>query len=116
MVRAGKAAERIRRTALRRRAGAGGQTRLCARLGKSADAAERGEEFGAGLQAQRAKQVVAVTIALVNGRRGGAGCFGHGTHGERLLAAAGPQSAGGGEDALFQLRIWLSGQRLSPCD
>src|SRR5271167_372649 len=80
-------------------------------LRKGLGAAESGEEFPAGLEAQRPKDIVAVPVTLVKRRGGGAGSFGDGAHGQRLFAAPRPQPAGGVKDALFELRICLSGQR-----
>ena len=74
-------------------------------------AAERCEEFGAGLHAHGAKNIVAVVVTLVEGGGSGAGCLGDAAHGEGLFAAPGPQPAGRVKDALFELRICLSGQR-----
>src|ERR1700737_2382578 len=54
--------------------------------------AELVEEFLAGLQAQGAEKVFAVAEALVHGGGGRAGGFGHRPHGERFLAASGPQA------------------------
>ena len=79
-------------------------------LAQGAGAAERGEKFGAGLQAQGFQNVVAVAVAFVDRRSGGAGGFGDGTHGEGLFAAAGPQARGRVENALFQAGIGLTGQ------
>jgi hypothetical protein len=80
------------------------------RLAEGAGAAERGEEVSSGLQAQRFQDVVAVTIAFVDCGRGGSGGFGDGAHGEGFFAAAGPQARGGVEDALFQIRVGMTGQ------
>src|ERR1700732_4180253 len=61
-------------------------------LGQGAGEAELVEEFLAGLQAQGAENVFAVPEALIYGGGGRAGGFGHRAHGERFLAAAGPQA------------------------
>jgi hypothetical protein len=82
-----------------------------ARLGERAGAAEGSEEFDARLDAHSAENTVAVAIALVKSRSGGAGSPGDAPHGESFFSAPVPQAAGGVEDALFELRVWLSGQR-----
>src|ERR1700734_2871991 len=74
-------------------------------------AAEGGEEIDAGLDADRAENIVAVVVALIESRSGGAGRAGDAAHGQRLFAAPRPKPAGGVEDALFELRISLPGQR-----
>ena len=63
------------------------------------------------IAADGAENVIAVVVALVEGRCSGAGGVGDAAHGERLFAAPGPQAAGRVKDALFELRIGLSGQR-----
>ena len=83
-----------------------------ASLRQSAGVAKGSEKFGAGLETQSAKNIVAIAIPLVNGGSGGAGGFGDGAHGEGLFSTPGPQPAGGFQDALFELGIGLSGQRL----
>ena len=70
-----------------------------------------GEEFGSRLQAHRAENIVAVVVTLVDRGRGGAGRFGDAAHGEGFFAAPCPEPACGIQDALFELRICLSGQR-----
>jgi hypothetical protein len=67
------------------------QVRL-AGLRQGAGEAELVEEFLAGLQAQGAENVFAVAEALIYGGGGRAGGFGHRAHGERFLAASGPQA------------------------
>ena len=79
-------------------------------LAKRAGAAEHGEKIFSGLQAESFQDVVAVAVALVDGGGGGAGGLGHGTHGQRLFAAASPQARGGVEDTLFQVGIGMTGQ------
>src|SRR5882762_1480564 len=61
-------------------------------LRQGAGEADFMEEFLAGLQAQGAENVLAVAEALIHGGGGRAGGFGHRAHGERFLAASGPQS------------------------
>lgn len=81
-------------------------------LRKASGSAERSEKFPASLKAQRANDIVAITVTLVKGGSGGAGGFGDGAHGEGLFSAPGAQPARRFQDALFKLRICLSGQRL----
>ncbi len=85
---------------------------VLARLGQGARAAETGEEFIARLDAQRAKNIVAIAIALVNRGSGSAGDLRDGAHSEGFFSTPGAQPAGGFQDALFKCRISLSGQRL----
>src|SRR5579863_6145380 len=80
------------------------------RVAQGAGAAERGEKIFSGLQAESLQDVVAVTVTLVHRGGGRAGRFGHGTHGQRFFAAAGPQTRSGGKDALFQFGIGMTGQ------
>jgi hypothetical protein len=80
-------------------------------LSKGTGAAECSKEFDAGLDAYGSENILAVAIALVECRSGGAGRLGHAPHREGLFSAPVPQPAGGVEDALFELRVWLSGQR-----
>jgi hypothetical protein len=61
-------------------------------LRQSASAAELIEKFLPCFQAQAAENVVAVAEAFIYGGSGCAGGFSHGTHGERFLAAPGPQA------------------------
>ena len=82
-----------------------------ASLRKRSGAAERSEEFSAGPHAHGAKNVIAVVVTLVKSRGSGASSFGHTAHSEGFFAASRPQPAGRIEDALFELRICLSGQR-----
>jgi len=85
---------------------------ILASLSQGARAAETGEEFIACLDAQRAKNIIAIAIALVNRGSGCAGGFGDGSHREGFFSAPGAQPAGGFKNALFKCRISLSGQRL----
>ncbi len=85
-------------------------------LRQGAGAAQRSEEFYASLDAESAKNSVTVTITFVDGGGGGAGGLGDGAHGKGFFAAPGAQPAGGFQDALFELRICLSGQRLHSGD
>jgi hypothetical protein len=71
-----------------------------------------GKKLGAGLETQSAENIVAIAIALVNRGCGGAGSLGDGAHGQGFFSALGPQAAGRFQDALFELGIGLSGQRL----
>jgi hypothetical protein len=80
-------------------------------LSEGSGATECGKELDAGLDADRAENIVAVVVPFVERRSGGAGRLGDTSHGESFFAAPGPQPAGGVEDALFELRVWLSGQR-----
>jgi hypothetical protein len=82
-----------------------------ASLGQGAGAAQGGEEFDPGLDADGAKDVVAVLVTLLDRRRSGASCFGDAAHGERLFASPRPEPAGGVQDALFEFGICMSGQR-----
>jgi len=59
-------------------------------LRDGAGAAEDGEEFDASLDADGAENIVAVAIALVDGRSRGARGLGNAAHGECLFAAARP--------------------------
>ena len=79
-------------------------------LSDGSGTAESGKEIDAGLDADRAENVVAVTVSLVEGRSGGAGRPGDAAHGEGCFAAPGPKPAGGVKDALFELGISLPGQ------
>lgn len=85
---------------------------ILASLRQSARAAEGGEELFARLDAEGAKNIVAIAVPLVNRRRGGAGSLGDGTHGKSFLSSPGTEAAGGFEDTSFKLRISLSGQRV----
>ena len=73
--------------------------------------AERREEFSAGPHAYGAKNIIAVAVTLVEGRSGGAGGLATPRMVRGFFASARPQPAGHVEDALFELRICLSGQR-----
>src|SRR4051794_36765684 len=70
-------------------------------------AAQGRVEFPARLESQRAQNVIAVAIALVNGWGSRSRSAGYGPHRERLFAAAGPQPRGCAENALFQVRIGM---------
>ena len=83
-------------------------------LRQGAGPAKRGEKLYASLKTQRPKNIFPVTITFVDRRRGGASGLGHGAHGERFFPASGAQSAGGFQDALFELWIWLSGHLSTP--
>ena len=84
--------------------------------------AEGGKEFDAGLDADRAENILTIVVALVESGSGGAGRLGDAAHGEGAFAAPRPKPAGSIEDALFELRISLSGQGPAsvplrrPCD
>jgi hypothetical protein len=80
-------------------------------LREGSGATEGGKELDAGLDADRAENIVAVVVTFVESGSGGGGRLGDTTHGERFFAAPGPQPAGGIKDSLFELRVWLSGQR-----
>jgi hypothetical protein len=81
-------------------------------LGERTGGAHGVEEIAASLQAHAAEKVLAVTVALVDRRGGGARGAGYGAHGEGFGSAASPQPAGDFEDALFEFRIRMPGQRL----
>jgi hypothetical protein len=80
-------------------------------LSEGSGATKGGKELDPGLDADSAENIVTVVVPLVESRGGGAGRLGDTAHGESFFAAPGPQPAGGVEDALFELRVWLSGQR-----
>jgi hypothetical protein len=77
---------------------------------ESVGVAESGKEVGAGAGADGAEKIVAVAVTLVKSRSGGCGRQGDAAHGERFFAASRPKPAGGVKNALFELRIRLSGQ------
>jgi len=84
-------------------------------LGERAGRAHGGEEIAASLQADAAEKIFAVTVAFVDSGGGGARGAGYGAHGEGFGSAASPQPAGDVENALFEFRIGMPGQRRFSC-
>ena len=84
------------------------------RLAERARTIENGKQVGSRPNAQGAEDVVTVTVALVNRRRGGTGGLGHRAHGKGLRAAARPQPRRGAENALFQIGIRMPGHFTPP--
>lgn len=82
-------------------------------LSEGAGRAHGVEEIAASLQAHAAKEIFAVAVAFVDCGGGGARGAGNGAHGEGFGSTASPKPAGDFENALFEFRIRMPGQRVA---